>query len=197
MRPASTYAHSSGGLRWQATNPQEAANWQIVSLGEAFPPEFAYPLQNFSVRGKVSLQEYSALLSRASIGISLMISPHPSYPPLEMAMAGLLTITNRFEEKDLSVYSDSIINLDTISPEDIATRIEQAVTAVSHRAPGVHPLPGLNGQPDAGTPVDYDAVADAIHSASGLETQGRGDFILPPSVSPGLPAPRRKPRRLS
>ncbi len=99
-----------GLLRWQATNPQEAANWQIVSLGEAFPPEFAYPLQNFSVRGKVSLQEYSALLSRASIGISLMISPHPSYPPLEMAMAGLLTITNRFEEKDLSVYSDAIIN---------------------------------------------------------------------------------------
>jgi hypothetical protein len=154
-----------GLLRWQTTNPQEAASWQIISLGETYPQEFASPVQNFAVRGKVSLEEYSALLSRASVGISLMVSPHPSYPPLEMAMAGLLTITNRFEEKDLSVYSDAIINLDTISPEGIAARIEQAVAAVSRRPPGQHPLGGLREQPDAGTPVDYPAVADAIRAA--------------------------------
>lgn len=154
-----------GLLRWQVTNPQEAAHWQIVSLGETYPPEFANPVQNFTVRGKVSLGEYSELLSRASVGISLMISPHPSYPPLEMAMAGLLTITNRFEEKDLSVYSDCILNLDTISPEGIAERIEQAVSAVSRRPQGVTPPPGLREQPDAGPPVDYAAVAEAIRAA--------------------------------
>ena len=49
--------------------------------------------------GKLSLQAYGALLNQCAIGISLMLSPHPSYPPLEMAHSGILTITNSFAEK--------------------------------------------------------------------------------------------------
>lgn len=35
-------------------------------------------------------------------GISLMSSPHPSYPPLEMSVFGIKVITNNYSNKDLS-----------------------------------------------------------------------------------------------
>ena len=38
-------------------------------------------------------------MKRASIGISLMESPHPSYPPIEMALFGVNVITNIYESK--------------------------------------------------------------------------------------------------
>ena len=149
---------------WQITNPTEAAQWQIISLGETFPVDFAYPVQNFTVLGKVGLEEYGALLSRASVGVSLMLSPHPSYPPLEMAMAGLLTITNRFEQKDLSVYSDCIVNLDAISEEDIALKLQAAVEQMSDR-PAAEQPPAFRQPPNAGPVVDYPVIAGTLLDA--------------------------------
>ncbi len=155
---------------WQITHPAEAAQWQIISLGETFPPDFAYPVQNFAVLGKVGLEEYGALLSRASVGVSLMLSPHPSYPPLEMAMAGMLTLTNRFEEKDLSVYSDCIVNLDAISEEDIARKLQSAVQRMNDRP--AEQAPAFRQPPNAGPVVDYPAIArtllDAYYQAAAI-----------------------------
>jgi hypothetical protein len=45
-------------------------------------------------KGKLSLEEYAACLEDAAIGLSLMVSPHPSYPPLEMAEFSVRVITN-------------------------------------------------------------------------------------------------------
>jgi hypothetical protein len=149
---------------WQITNPAEAARWQIISLGETFPAGFAYPVQNFTVLGKVGLEEYGALLSRASVGVSLMLSPHPSYPPLEMAMAGLQTITNRFEHKDLSVYSDCIVNLDAISEEDIAQKLQAAVGQMNDKPTAEQP-PDFRQPPNAGPVVDYPAIAQTLLDA--------------------------------
>lgn len=50
-------------------------------------------------------------------GISLMISPHPSYPPLEMSTFGVRTITNCYENKDLSGFNNNIISLRACNPE--------------------------------------------------------------------------------
>ena len=48
---------------------------------------------------RVSLSEYINLLPDYDIGLSLMASPHPSLPPLDMASAGILTVTNTFATK--------------------------------------------------------------------------------------------------
>jgi hypothetical protein len=61
---------------------------------------------------KMSLKEYKELLPGFDIGLSLMMSPHPSLPPLEMAAAGLLTVTNTYAnktEKALKEISSNII----------------------------------------------------------------------------------------
>jgi glycosyltransferase involved in cell wall biosynthesis len=62
--------------------------------------------------GKVSLDEYKELLPQYDVGISLMYTPHPSLVPLEMAAAGMLTVTNTCLNKTavrLSAISSNII----------------------------------------------------------------------------------------
>ena len=70
--------------------------------------------------GKLTLDVYAELLRSSAIGISLMISPHPSYPPLEMAHLGLLVLTNRYAEKDLSTWHPNISSLRAMTPEALA-----------------------------------------------------------------------------
>ena len=43
--------------------------------------------------------KYGEILGGYDIGLSLMLTPHPSLVPIEMASAGILTVTNTFETK--------------------------------------------------------------------------------------------------
>ena len=42
---------------------------------------------------------YGAFMREHDVGLALMYTPHPSLVPLEMASAGLVTVTNTFENK--------------------------------------------------------------------------------------------------
>ncbi|MBI1980728.1 MAG: hypothetical protein HYS63_04080 [Methylocystis sp.] len=112
---------------WQQRDPIRASRWNIVFLGEDFPDWLLYPVQNATVGGKAGLDDYADYLSRALVGVSLMISPHPSYPPLEMAEAGLATISNTFAGKDLRRRFDNIVAPDRLDPASLADSIEDAV----------------------------------------------------------------------
>ncbi len=116
---------------WQRSDPVEAERWRIVSAGEEFDPVRVSQVRNLEVRGKLSLPEYGDLLSRASVGVSLMASPHPSYPPLEMAYAGLHTVTNSFLNKDPARRSENIHSVRSLNAEDLALALEQAVRSAS------------------------------------------------------------------
>jgi glycosyltransferase involved in cell wall biosynthesis len=55
---------------------------------------------------------YAKLLRDHDIGLALMYTPHPSLVPIEMASAGLLTVTNSFENKThdaLAAISSNLI----------------------------------------------------------------------------------------
>jgi hypothetical protein len=61
---------------------------------------------------RVTLEEYIELLPSYDLGLSLMLSPHPSLVPLDMAAAGLITVTNTYENKTsqkLKSISNNII----------------------------------------------------------------------------------------
>ena len=62
-------------------------------------------------------RDYAGLIRRMDLGLSLMDTPHPSYPPLDLAACGAAVVTNRHPGKpDLSSYSDLIITADTPVP---------------------------------------------------------------------------------
>jgi glycosyltransferase involved in cell wall biosynthesis len=60
---------------------------------------------------------YAALLREHDVGLSLMYTPHPSLVPIEMASAGMLTVTNSFENKTAEAMSAISSNLITVSPD--------------------------------------------------------------------------------
>lgn len=112
---------------WQQKDPIIATKWSIFCVGEKFEPGLIYPVHNVSIKGKVSLPEYADFLSRASVGLSLMLSPHPSYPPLEMAEAGLVTITNSYGAKDLRGRFEGILSIDRVDSATLTQAIETAI----------------------------------------------------------------------
>jgi hypothetical protein len=123
-------------FQWQQSEPILASRWRIISLGEAFDERWKVPVQNMEIGGKASLEEYADHLNRAALGISLMISPHPSYPPLEMAEAGVLTITNKYGSKDLSRRFPEIISIERVDPQLLADAIGAAVLAAEQQRIG-------------------------------------------------------------
>lgn len=94
--------------------------WSIVSAGETHPPIDLGGGYTLTSLGKLPIEGYASELSSAFIGVSLMISPHPSYPPLEMSAFGVQVITNKYKSKDLAQFSPDISTVDFVSPESVA-----------------------------------------------------------------------------
>ena len=54
--------------------------------------------------------DYAALVRRCDLGLGLMYTPHPSYPPLDLAASGAVAVTNRYGRKrSLTQYSANIL----------------------------------------------------------------------------------------
>jgi hypothetical protein len=85
---------------------------EVIAVGEPLPARFevaGVPVRDLGMR---SWEDYLAVLRRSHLGISLMTSPHPSYPPLEMASSGMVVVTNRWGPKDLGSISRRIVSCD-------------------------------------------------------------------------------------
>lgn len=107
---------------WAKTYP-EASEWTILSAGESFAD---IPVdENISIQsiGKLSLEDYGRTMLETSIGISLMVSPHPSYPPLEMSTFGIRTITNCYGSKDLGSFNENMISVKNCSQGSICAEL--------------------------------------------------------------------------
>jgi glycosyltransferase involved in cell wall biosynthesis len=60
--------------------------------------------------------DYAATLREHDVGLALMYTPHPSLVPLEMASAGMLAVTNSFENKTPEAMAAISQNLITVEP---------------------------------------------------------------------------------
>ena len=114
-----------GLRRWAADYP-EFQEWEVVSAGTQHKPLELGDGRALTSLGKLSLEDYAQLLLSSSVGLSLMSSPHPSYPPLEMAHMGLQVVTNGYQCKDLSTFHPAILSLDSISDASLANGLAEA-----------------------------------------------------------------------
>jgi hypothetical protein len=129
------------GLKmWSVRNPE--APWEFVSVGELHAPIELGGGRSLVSLGKLSLEDYAMEMNRCRIGISLMISPHPSYPPLEMAALGMVVITNGHKGKDLSHLCPNIHSLNSLSPKEIADTLDKLID----QEPSLNDAPSLAWQ---------------------------------------------------
>ena len=83
--------------------------WDVFLVGKDVP-ELLFPrgVRPHQVAG-LGWADYQALVRTMDAGFVLMDTPHPSYPPLDLAASGAAVLTNaRGLKQDLSCYSDNI-----------------------------------------------------------------------------------------
>jgi O-antigen biosynthesis protein len=116
----------SGINHWAKNkNFKNGPSYEFCSAGENHTDIHINKYVKIKSLGKMPLEDYRSQLKTYDIGISLMLSPHPSYPPLEMASAGLIAITNKFKNKDLREISKNILSINP-TKEDLAKALELA-----------------------------------------------------------------------
>ncbi len=118
-------------LKQWVCNQPNVNEWTLLSLGERHDNIDLGQGVTLVSKGKLTLEEYAEVLLESSLGLSLMLSPHPSYPPLEMAYFGALTITNKYANKDLSNMHENLISVDVCTPESIALELLKAGEKIS------------------------------------------------------------------
>jgi hypothetical protein len=84
--------------------------WEIVLVGRDIP-ELSFASGILPTRlQNLDWSEYAELIGGADLGLCLMYTPHPSYPPLDMVASGAVVVTNRYANKqDLSGISRNLI----------------------------------------------------------------------------------------
>jgi len=86
------------------------AEWDIHLVGKDVP-DLIFPrgVRPRRIEG-LSWNDYHSLVASMDAGIVLMDTPHPSYPPLDLAAHGAAVLTNAHGLKtDLSCYSNNIL----------------------------------------------------------------------------------------
>jgi lipopolysaccharide biosynthesis protein len=112
-------------ISWWRKNSTIQKEWKVIFVGEAFDINLVSDIPNCECFGKLALVEYADLLTRAKVGISLMVSPHPSYPPLEMASFGVKVITNDYDSKNLSKSNNNIYSLREVSSKTLSELLDR------------------------------------------------------------------------
>ena len=77
-------------------------------------------------------RSYAQVLRDHDVGLALMYTPHPSLVPMEMASAGMLTVTSTFENKTAQAMRDISANLTAVEPR--VQQIADALGAAAHDA---------------------------------------------------------------
>lgn len=115
---------------FSAMSLEERKKYCIVSAGASHDDIELCRGVHIRSLGKLTMESYIEVLENSHIGISFMASPHPSYPPLEMAAFGLYTITNKFLNKDISTTHPMIHCLNYPLPDELARELTEAVKYV-------------------------------------------------------------------
>lgn len=133
--PRNCFAPLLEGLHlFAASLPQEERKGlMLLSAGHEHPDMVLADQVVLKSVGKLPLERYAAFLAFSHMGVSFMATPHPSYPPLEMASFGLYTITNSYPGKDLSQEHELIHSLAAPDPVLLAEELRQGLDWTSRQ----------------------------------------------------------------
>ena len=106
--------------------------WELLGMGESFPAVSLGRGATLVPAPWLDLAGYAQQMRESDILLSLMLSPHPSYPPLEMAACGGLAVTTAFANKTSEALAELSPNIIGIPPtlEGISEGLEAAVARV-------------------------------------------------------------------
>lgn len=111
----------------------EGIQWEAVSAGEAHPDIDLPGGGTVRSLGTLDWEAYYELLARSDVGLSLMHSPHPSHPPLEIAVSGGLSVTNDLDGSRTGFHPR--VTAASLDPEALAEALVAAIRAAAANGP--------------------------------------------------------------
>jgi glycosyltransferase involved in cell wall biosynthesis len=149
--------------------------WDIYGIGEKISP--------VDLGGGVLLKplpwmnfvSYAKAIRESDLLLSLMLSPHPSYPPLEMAASGNLVVTNSCSVKTESRLREISPNILSAEPEPskIAKKLMIAIDRINLDL-GSYDLTGT-----VNMPLNWrDSLAPAVAEINNAIIEGRNKSIV-------------------
>lgn len=110
--------------------------WEFLGMGEEFAPLSLHGPHALIPTPWKDFNGYARQMRQSDVLLSLMLSPHPSYPPLEMAACGGLVVTNTFATKSAAQLAGISANILGVEPttEAIAEALREAVGRISDLA---------------------------------------------------------------
>jgi O-antigen biosynthesis protein len=91
-------------------------NWKLYSMGESAGHLYLPHDMIVEELPWMSFEQYCAQMRSCDILLSLMLSPHPSYPPLEGAASGAIVVTNHFANKTPAEFARVSGNIIAVEP---------------------------------------------------------------------------------
>lgn len=108
--------------------------WRLVLCGKDIPRIEFSPAIETEYLENLQWGEYAAAVRKSDIGLSLMLTPHPSYPPLDLAASGAVVVTSTYlSKRSLGQYSENIIAADP-DPEALLAALREATARVQDSA---------------------------------------------------------------
>ena len=165
-KPRNAFELGLAALRRSVQLGAFPGEWEFMAIGEQVPE---LPLGSGRILRPLpwrSLADYGELLGGSDVLLSLMLSPHPSYPPLEMAAAGGTVVTNTFGVKTAASMAQLSHCIVAVAPEvDLLAAALQAAGA----QPRLREAPPIalpeSWHASLGPTVDW--ILDTLHAPPG------------------------------
>ena len=100
--------------------------WNLHFVGSECPAVTLSDGRKPIVHRNLGWSAYTDLVRTMDLGLSLMYTPHPSYPPLDLAAAGAIVVTNRYGNKTSLADRSSNILMTDLSVSDIVRTMATA-----------------------------------------------------------------------
>lgn len=129
-------------------DPEE---WSFIGMGEPFTPFSLGRGAMLECAPWLGFDDYAVQMRQADILLSLMLSPHPSYPPLEMAACGGLVVTNAYGNKTTARMAEISPNI--LAAEPTITGVTDAIRTAVGR---LQDMPSREAGARLGLPATWD-----------------------------------------
>jgi O-antigen biosynthesis protein len=132
----------------------DGADWEFLAIGEDIPELALSDRHVLRPVPWMTYEVYADFLRNTDVLLSLMLSPHTSYPPLEMAATGGIAVTNTFATKTVETLAAISPGIRAGPPDvpGILAAITDAVGAVTTTS-GLAPL---------GLPATWDEAVEPV-----------------------------------
>ncbi|MCE3268971.1 MAG: hypothetical protein K0R49_1223, partial [Burkholderiales bacterium] len=108
--------------------------WDIYFVGKDLPHNLELNSSyKIHVITDLTYSQYGDFVRQVDLGLCLMYTPHPSYPPLDLAASGAVVVTNICGIKnDLKMYSDNIISVE-LDTESLLYGLQEGIKLVKNQ----------------------------------------------------------------